>query len=128
MVLLIVAIIGIVRSCIHMFAPDGGAWSIAGIDVNVAGGDAIIFTFALWGSEQLLMGIVEIVVCIRFRNLVPFMYIIITGEYLLRILVGHIKPIVFAWTPPGAWADYIVLPVAVVMFVLSMIRLPPKKM
>lgn len=31
------AVISTVRSCIHVFAPDGGAGSIAGMDPSVAG-------------------------------------------------------------------------------------------
>ena len=32
------AIVSLVRSCIHLLAPDGGAGSIAGMDLSVAGG------------------------------------------------------------------------------------------
>ncbi|MDP4089987.1 MAG: hypothetical protein Q8930_12045, partial [Bacillota bacterium] len=45
---LLVAVMGTVRSCIHFFAPDGGAGSIAGMDLSVAGADGIIFAFSLW--------------------------------------------------------------------------------
>ena len=32
----------VIRSCVHIFASDGGANSIAGIDVSVEGGDNIL--------------------------------------------------------------------------------------
>ncbi|MGA3023844.1 MAG: hypothetical protein ABSF98_03635 [Bryobacteraceae bacterium] len=41
------AILSTVRSCIHLLAPDGGAGSIAGMDLSVAGADGIVFAFAL---------------------------------------------------------------------------------
>jgi len=44
--LFLITIMDTVRSCIHMFAPDGGAGSIAGMDVTVAGGQNIIAMFA----------------------------------------------------------------------------------
>ena len=46
-----ITIVDTVRSFIHMFAPDGGAGSIAGMDVNVAGGQNLIAMFAQWGSN-----------------------------------------------------------------------------
>jgi len=44
---LVLASVGIVRSCIHLLATDGGAGSIAGMDLNLAGANNIIFSFAL---------------------------------------------------------------------------------
>ena len=53
-VFMLVAIVSTVRSSIHLLAPDGGAGSIAGMDLPVAGARGIIFAFALWGSAQLV--------------------------------------------------------------------------
>ena len=41
----------VVRSCIHFFSSDGGANSIAGIDISVEGGDNIIAIFPPMGSD-----------------------------------------------------------------------------
>jgi len=40
----------VIRSCVHLFTADGGANSIAGIDVSVEGGDNIIAIFHQWGA------------------------------------------------------------------------------
>jgi hypothetical protein len=48
-VFLLVALLTLVRSCIHIFAPDGGASTIAGINTSVDGGSNTISVFALWG-------------------------------------------------------------------------------
>jgi hypothetical protein len=40
------------------------------------------------------------------------------------MLVGHMKPVVFAHTPPGAIGNYVILPVATLMLVLSLWRQP----
>jgi hypothetical protein len=45
----------VVRSCIHFFSSDGGANSIAGIDISVEGGDNIVAIFHQWGAMQLLL-------------------------------------------------------------------------
>jgi hypothetical protein len=113
-------IISTVRSCIHLLSPDGGAGSIAGMDLSVAGADGIIFAFALWGSSQLLFAIIQLLVVIRYRSLVPLMYLMLILEVLLRELVGHMKPVIFAHTPPGAIGNQIVLPLAVLMLGLAL--------
>ena len=53
----------VARSCIHLFASDGGAQSIAGIDTSVEGGNNIIAIFQLFVQLKLtnsLLGLVLI--------------------------------------------------------------------
>lgn len=114
------ATISTVRSCIHLLSPDGGAGSIAGMDLHVAGASGIIFAFALWGSSQLLFALVQLLVVFRYRSLVPLMWLFMILETLLRKLVGYMKPVTFAHTPPGAVANQIYLPLATAMLVLSL--------
>jgi hypothetical protein len=116
----LIAIISTVRSFIHLLAPDGGAGSIAGMDLSVSGASGIIFAFALWGSAQLIYALIQLVVVFRYRSLVPFMYVLLILETLLRMLVGQMKPVTFAHTPPGAIQNYFYIPLAVLMLVLSL--------
>lgn len=115
----LLAIISAARGLIHMLAPDGGAGSIAGMDLSVTGADGIIFAFGLWGSSQLLFALVQLVIAFRYRSLIPFMYLLLILEILLRMLVGQLKPVTFAHTPPGAIGNEIVLPLAALMLALS---------
>lgn len=114
------ALLSTARSLVHLLAPDGGAGSIAGMDLSIAGADGIIFAFALWGSAQLLLALIQWMVILRYRSLMPLMYLIIILDILLRLLVGHMRPVSFAHTPPGAIGNYIVLPLAALMLVLSL--------
>ena len=116
----LIAIISTVRSLIHLLAPDGGAGSIAGMDLAVAGASGIIFAFALWGSSQLIYALIQLVVIIRYRSLVPLMYVLLILEILLREFVGHAKPVTFAHTPPGEIGNYVFLPLAAIMLFLSL--------
>ncbi|MEP7133941.1 MAG: hypothetical protein ABI904_03315 [Chloroflexota bacterium] len=118
-IFLLIAIIGTIRSFIHIFSPDGGAGSIAGMDLSVTGADGIIFAFALWGSAQLIYALLQWVVILRYRSLVPFMWFVQLLETLLRMLVGRIRPVTFAHTPPGAIQNYIYLALAMLMLALS---------
>jgi hypothetical protein len=121
---MLIAIASTVRSFIHLLAPDGGAGSIAGMDLSVAGADAIVFSFALWGSAQLIYAMVQLVVVFRYRSLVPLMYVLLIVETLLRMFVGHTKPVAFRHTPPGAIGNYVILPVAALMLAWSLWSYP----
>ena len=117
---ILVAVIGAVRSCIHIFSQDGGAGSIAGMDMAVTGANEVIFAFALWGSAQLIYALLQWVVILRYRSLVPLMWFVQFLETLGRMLVGRIKPVTFAHTPPGAYQNYIYLALAALMLGLSL--------
>lgn len=125
-VFMLIAVVSTVRSCIHLLAPDGGAGSIAGMDLSVAGAPGIIFAFALWGSSQLIYALIQLAVAFRYRALVPLMYVLLILETLLRMLVGQMKPVSFAHTPPGAIGNYVMLPLAIAMLALSFMRRPAK--
>ena len=117
---ILVAAIGVVRSCIHIFSSDGGAGSIAGMNMNVTGANEVIFAFALWGSAQLIYALLQWVVILRYCSLIPLMWGVQLLETLGRMLVGRIKPVTFAHTPPGAYQNYIYVALAVLMLVLSL--------
>ena len=118
-VFILLATIGVVRSCIHIFSPDGGAGSIAGMDLS-AGANVIIFAFALWGAEQLIYALIQWVVILRYRSLVPLMWGIQFLETLGRKFIGSLKPVTCAHTPPGAIENYIYLGLAVAMLALAL--------
>ncbi|WP_353199208.1 hypothetical protein [Sandarakinorhabdus sp.] len=111
------------RSQHHMFAPDGGAESIATIPLSRYSPDAsanIIAMFAQWGLSQLLLGLVMLVVAVRYRALVPLMWLLLCLEYAGRQGLGLIKPVHTAGTAPGAAANPLLLLLAVVMLALAL--------
>ncbi|HUI78335.1 MAG TPA: hypothetical protein VLY24_10470 [Bryobacteraceae bacterium] len=116
----VIAVISLVRSSIHILARDGGAGSIAGMDLSVSGGDGIVFAFGLWGSAQLVYAFIQLAVAFRYRSLVPAMYLLLFVETLLRMLVGRLKPATFAHKPPGAIGNYVILPLSLVMLAWSL--------
>lgn len=48
--------------------------------------------------------------------MVPFMWFMLSLEVLLRKLVGLMKPVTFAHTPPGAISNYVMLPLALALW------------
>ncbi len=115
-------IMTLVRSLIHMFAPDGGAQSIATIPLDTftdEGANTVILVFSLWGLSQLIMGIFYVIVSWKYKSLIPLMYIFIFLEYVMRFLLGIFKPIETTGTAPGGVVNYVFIPLAVILFLLS---------
>jgi len=54
-VFLFIIFFTLVRSCIHLFTPDGGAGIIAGLDTSRELGQNLISIFSIWGLSQLLV-------------------------------------------------------------------------
>ncbi|MHA2047803.1 MAG: hypothetical protein ACXAAO_11300 [Candidatus Thorarchaeota archaeon] len=121
-----ITIITVARSLAHMFLPDGGAGSIATIDLTGEGAVTIIGIFAQWGLSQLLMAGLYIVVYFRYKSLIPLMYIIIIAEYVGRIGMGLLKPIETVGTAPGTVFNFIIIPLAILLFIFA-IREPTQE-
>lgn len=110
------------RSLVHMLASDGGAQSIATIPLNTysdAAANNIVSIFALWGLSQLLLGLVFVLVVVRYRSLLSLMYLLVLLEYSARLILLKVKPIVTISTAPGDTGNYIFVPLALVMLFLS---------
>lgn len=122
---LLITVITIVRSLIHMFAADGGAQSIATIPLDSytqAGAAVVIMVFSLWGLSQLLMGFVCGFVYIKYKSMIPAMYVLLIIEYIMRMVIGIMKPIVTIGTAPGAIGNYIFVPLTILMLILSLMK------
>ena len=116
-------VITIIRSLIHMFAPDGGAQTIATIPLDSfsnEGASAVILIFSLWGLSQLIMGMFYVIVCLRYKSLIPLMYLFIVFEYVMRLILGVLKPIETTGTAPGAIINFIFPPLVIILFLLSL--------
>lgn len=117
--LVLCAVEGLVRSCIHMFAPDSGAHSIAGMAIDVEGGKNLIAIVGQWGATQFLLALIYCAVILRHRKFVTLMLVIVVLDQLLRFMEGQLKPIVVDVPPPGAWATWIMGPMSVAALALA---------
>lgn len=107
---------------VHYFLPDGGAGSIAGIDLSVAG-PTIVRIFAWAGATQLVHGLTLLLVGLRYRSLVPLM-----------LLLTVIERGLLAWSawgsalppgghhPPEHYGSLVTLPLAALFLWLSLRR------
>lgn len=108
------------RSCVHLLAPDGGAHSIATVDLSVAGAGNIVAMFGQWGAIQLLLAGLMWVLVLRYRGLVPPVLATLIVEPFLRSLSGHLKPLVTLHTAPGAALNFVFLPLLVLLLYMSL--------
>ena len=108
------------RSLVHLLVPDGGAHSIATVDISVAGGANIVAVFGQWGAIQLLLASLLWVLLIRYRGLTPLVLLVFLIEPFARGLAGHLKPLQTIGTAPGAALNWVVVPVISVALWLSL--------
>jgi hypothetical protein len=114
----------LVRSLIHIVAFDGGAQSIATIPLDgftANGAAAVVHVFSLWGLSQLIIGIVYVISLIRYRSLVPLLYLLAVLEYGVRLILTLAKPVDLAGRAPGGFGNYILVPLLIVLFVVSLL-------
>ena len=78
-----------------------------------AGEQAFVSIFAAWGLSQLMLNLIGLLVLVRYRAMVPFMFALLLLEHLSRRLIFWILPIARTETPPGVFVN--------VLFVLVMI-------
>ena len=108
------------RSLEHIFNEDGGAESIAGIQLESYSSEAannIISIFAQWGFSQLVLACILLLVVLKIREFIPLMLLIIALENILRGAVGLYKPLILGDAPPGAVSPIIGLVTLVVFFI-----------
>lgn len=110
------------RSQHHLFAADGGAQTIATIPLDTFtanGAQAVIGTFSLWGLSQLIIGLVYLLASLRYKAMIPMMYLFMLLEYSIRAFYIPIsKSIPTTGTAPGA-----IINLPLVLFSLAMIVL-----
>lgn len=115
------------RSAIHLFASDGGANSIAGIDIDVEGGDNIIAIFHQWGAIQLILALFLLLLLLRYPGFTPLILLTLALDPIMRAVAGQIKPVITEGTPPGESLNWIAFYLLVALFVASIMERGDKK-
>lgn len=85
LLLALMALVNTGRGCIHAFAPDGGAHSIAGLDLTTDR-QTVLSLFATLGFQQIVMGLFELFVVIRRRDLLVIALAIQTADTILGMV------------------------------------------
>jgi uncharacterized membrane protein HdeD (DUF308 family) len=120
-------LIVVIRSCVHIFASDGGANSIAGIYVSVEGGDNIIAIFHQWGAIQLILAGLLVVLFFRYPGMTPLVVLTLAIDPIMRALAGQMMSVTSQSTPPGEALNWPAFFTLVLLFVASLKESSPTK-
>lgn len=117
------ALLGIgwlVPGLIHSLLPDGGAGSIAGIDMSLQP-QLIVAMFAWAGATQIVHGVALIVIALRYRPLVPLMLALSLVERALLSWSGWVRHVpVNGHHPPEHYGSLIAVPLITLFLWLSL--------
>ena len=118
------------RSLVHFLADNSGLVGIAtikefpifeGLDPN-----NIIYLFAsLWGATQVSLTVILLILFIKYKNLIPLIYLICLMDQCFRLISGYLHPLgeqYYINTPPGVISNIPILIYLIVMFFLSLKR------
>ncbi len=95
----------------HIFNPDGGAQSVSHIPLDsypTGAAQNVVAIFARMGLEQLLLGVLFVVVLVRYRAMVPLMYAVAVMSSVGGFALASFKPLSLAG-PSGAGPLHLVL-------------------
>ena len=95
-------------SLVHIFYTDGGAQSISTIPLDTYATGAAQNVIAL--LDQLLLGLLFVLVLFRYRAMIPLMYVLIVVHYIAEEGIVYMKPLALAGTS-GASTPALVLTV-----------------
>ena len=109
----------VVRSCIHLFASDGGAQRIAGIDTSVEGGKNIIAMFHQWGAIQLILAVLLYVLFFRYPGFTPLIVLTLASDPVMRFVASRVLSVTSTRKPPGAALNAPAFVVAMLLFAAS---------
>ena len=112
----------VVRSCIHLFAADGGAQSIAGIDTSVEGGNNIIAIFHQWGAIQLILAVLLFVLFFRYPGFTPLILLTLALDPVMRFIAGQMMSVTSTGTPPGEALNGASFYLLTFLFIASLIK------
>ena len=112
----------IARSSIHLFASDGGAKSIAGIDISVAGGDNIIAIFHQWGATQLILALFLSLLFFRYPGMTALVLLTLAVEPVMRLAAGQMKSVTADGVPPGESLNGLSFVLLTVLFIASVLE------
>ena len=118
----------IFRSLVHFLAENSGLVGIATIKefpiIDGLNPNNIIYLFAsLWGATQVSLTIILLILFIKYKNLIPLIYLICLLDQCFRLVSGYLHPLsedYYMNTPPGVISNIPVLLYLIFMFYLSL--------
>jgi hypothetical protein len=119
--LALAAVLTIGPALVHSILPDGGAQTIAGLQLG-ASREVVIGVFRWEGATQLALGLAMLAVAIRYRTLVPLFLCFLALEHGVMALQGWVlSPPSNGHHPPEHYGSLVFAPLAVLFLVLALL-------
>lgn len=106
-----------------VFYPDGSSQAIVppmlAVDTNLTA-QPVNTMFAHLGLAQLSLGLLFLVVLVRYRSMIPLMYSLLLIEYLIEDGVASMQPLLAVLTPAAGDLALLLTIMGITGFVLSL--------
>ena len=117
----------IFRGLVHFLKEDAGLRDIATIIpfplIDDIDPNNVIYLFgSLWGASQLIILFLYLLIFLKYRNLLHFIWITMIIDVLFRLISGTIHPLTpeyYINQPPGSIGNIYILIYSIYMFLLS---------
>ena len=88
----------------------------------IAASNSIVALFAISGSSRLILSLLCVLTFLRYRSMVPLMFVLLTLDQMAKEIVLYFYPLYRVGNPIGPTINLILLFLTVVGFVLSVIK------
>src|SRR5215831_6370998 len=93
------------------------------LDTFASGGaETVVSVTALLGLSQLLLPSFDVLALVRYRAMIPFMYVLLLVEYLAKKWIQLVKPVIRVGTPPATYVNLVLIALLLADLVLSLWR------
>ena len=118
----VVVAVKILQSMTVIFGGDSVLRSADGIPIDTytpAGAQTVLAIWTLSGFDRLVIALLCVLVLVRYRSAITFMFALLAIHYLARELILHFVPIVRTGTPPGPVVNFILFVLTIAGLALS---------
>ncbi len=90
-----------------------------------AGAEAVVTLFALWGLAQLMVCVLGALALVRYRAMVPLMFLLLTLEHVARRGILLARPLATPGMHPGTYVNLALLAAILAGLALALWPRPP---
>ena len=115
----------IVQGVFVIFSGYSTIMSADGIPLNTyppAAAQTIVALWAQRGLSRLIISLLGVLVLVRYRSAIPFMFVLLMLNYLASQLIFQFAPVVRTGTPPGPIVNLIMFALMIIGLALSLWR------
>jgi hypothetical protein len=113
----------IIQSVFVIFNGYSTIMSADGIPLNTyppAAAQTIVALWAQRGLSRLIISLLGVLVLVRYRSAIPFMFVLLMLNYLASLLIFQFVPVVRTGTPPGPIVNMIMFALMIIGLALSL--------